>query len=80
MATVHVGTNTDPHRTSFSRAPPEGRLLPAERRQTFTTPSVLTHRTGRIRVAVTPTVTRFALALSRTLRPATSAATVERTS
>ena len=53
--------------------------MPAERRQTFTTPSVLTHRTGRIRVAVTPTVIRFALALSRTLRPATSAATVERT-
>ena len=54
MATVHVGANADPHRASFWLAPPEGWLVPAERRRASTTPYVLTHRAGRLRVAVTP--------------------------
>ncbi len=54
MATVHVGANADPHRASLWRAPPEGWLVPAERRQASTTPYVLTQRVGRLRVAVTP--------------------------
>ena len=29
MATVHVGANADPHRASFSLAPPEGWLVAA---------------------------------------------------
>src|SRR6185436_10526428 len=54
MATVHVGANADPHRASFWLAPPEGWLVPAESRRASTTPHVLTHRAGRLRVAVTP--------------------------
>ena len=54
MATVHVGANADPHRASLWLAPPEGWLVPAERRQASTTPYVLTHRAGRLGVAVTP--------------------------
>ena len=54
MATVHVGANADPHRASFWLAPPEGWLVPAEGRRASTTPYVLTHRAGRLRVAVTP--------------------------
>ena len=54
MATVHVGANTDPHRASFWLAPPEGWLVPADGRRASTTPYVLTHRAGRLRVAITP--------------------------
>ena len=53
MATVHVGANADPHRASFWLAPPEGWLVPAEDRRASTTPYVLNHRAGRLRVAVT---------------------------
>jgi hypothetical protein len=38
MATVHVGANADPHRASLWPAPPEGWLVPAERRRASTTP------------------------------------------
>jgi hypothetical protein len=51
MATVYVGTNTDPHRASFWLAPPEGRLGPAEGLRAPSTTYVLTHRAGRLRVA-----------------------------
>ena len=63
MATVHVGANADPHRASFWLAPPEGWLVPAEGRRASTTPYVLTHRTGRLRVAVTPIRCPFASAI-----------------
>lgn len=65
MATVHVGANADPHRASFWLAPPEGRLVPAEGRRASTTPYVLTQRTGRLRVAVTPTRDRTVMRVTR---------------